>query len=391
MNKAKRDSLLGLVFFVGLGLLLWATQELNGISLTPKQVISVRLDNARGLRIGESVFVLGTQSGKVNSVVIDNGDDQRPVLARLAIDSHVKLYKNAVVQVVDSSFLGGKKVSIDPGDGKRWNHDQDQSHIFLGTAPIGPLDALGDVLSGEGNKANLQQVLAGARQFIDDLNAANGSLRKLIEKSDLYDNAAEFLASLAKSATELEKQQSLLGKLIYDKQLGQSAEKAVTDAAKVTDKLTKTDSALGRLINDKALGDKLGNIVTDVDSVTTQLTQSESALGRLINDKALGGKLDTIVDDVATVTKTLNDKDAGLLGALLNDQQLLTGARKIFDDLAKITDDINSGKGALGRLINDEEMGRRLDSMLRQVTRAVEDAREAAPIGTFFQVFSGAF
>ena len=91
------------------------------------------------------------------------------------------------------------------------------------------------------------------------------------------------------------------------------------------------------------------------------------------------------------MTKTLNNKDAGLLGALLNDRQLLTGARKIFDDLTKITDDINSGKGALGRLINDEEMGRRLDSMLRQVTRAVDDAREAAPIGTFFQVFSGAF
>ena len=81
----------------------------------------------------------------------------------------------------------------------------------------------------------------------------------------------------------------------------------------------------------------------------------------------------------------------GLLGALINDETLLADAKKIFKDFAEITGDINSGKGALGRLIKDEEMGRRLDSAIRQITRAIEDAREAAPIGTFFQVFSGAF
>ena len=42
-------------------------------------------------------------------------------------------------------------------------------------------------------------------------------------------------------------------------------------------------------------------------------------------------------------------------------------------------------------VLNDEDMGRRLDSMIRQITRAIEDAREAAPVGTFFQVFSSAF
>jgi len=391
MNKAKRDWLLGMVFFAGLALLLWATQELNGVSLTPKQIIGVRFDNARGLRTGETVFVLGTQSGTVRAITIDDTNARHPVVAQLELEDHVKIYKNAAFEVEDSSFLGGKKVSINPGSGQQWDMQRDQDHVFIGTAPLGPLDTLGDVLAGENNQENLQQILDGLRKFVDKLNTSNGSLRKFIENSELYDNAEQFVASLRKSTEELEKKQSLLGKLIYDEELGKTASKVVADAAQVTDQLTGTDSTLGRLINDKALGDKVENIVDDLDTVATRLTESKSALGRLINDEALGSRLDTIVDDVAKVTGSLNDKDSGLLGALLNDQRLLADARKIFDEIAKITDDINSGKGALGRLINDEDMGRRLDSMIRQVSRAIEDSREAAPIGTFFQVFSGAF
>ena len=70
---------------------------------------------------------------------------------------------------------------------------------------------------------------------------------------------------------------------------------------------------------------------------------------------------------------------------------MLADGRKILGDLAAITDDLRSGKGALGKLISDEEMGRKLDRMFTQVIRAIEDAREAAPVSTFFQVFSGAF
>lgn len=390
MNKARRDWLLGLVFFGGLGLLLWATQTLNGLSFTPKQVLSVRFENARGLRVGESVFVLGTLSGKVKTVDVDD-DAKNPVITTLELDEGLKIYKNAKIEIEDSSFLGGKKVSIHPGGGERWNKDRDQDMVFLGKAPLGPLQQLGDVISGENNKENLQQILENLAEFVKDLNEADGSLRRFIEKPGLYDDATAFVASIRKAAEELENKKSLLGRIVYDEELGAKTNKIFSDLEKVTDQLTKTDSPIGRLVNDKNMGDKLKKIVDDAEIVTDQLTKSESPLGRFINDKTLGKKINTIVDDVARVTTSLNDPDSGLLGALLNDKTMLADARKIFADARKIFADINSGKGALGRLINDEDMGRRLDSLIRQITRAVEDAREAAPIGTFFQVFSGAF
>ena len=57
MDKLKRDTALGVVFFAGLGLLLWATQELSGFQFEEKQVIRAEFANARGLRTGEQVIV----------------------------------------------------------------------------------------------------------------------------------------------------------------------------------------------------------------------------------------------------------------------------------------------------------------------------------------------
>ena len=389
MQRLKRDTLLGIVFFAGLALLLWATQELSGLSLTRKQKVQVRIANAQGLRVGEPVFVLGTQNGKVDSVRIDGEtrDAARRVAIVLEFDQRVPLTDQATIEIVDSSFLGGKKVQVEPGAGKQVEDD----HEFAGAAPAGPLAALGEVINAEGNQENLQQILAGVRKFVDNLNDSKGSLARFINEDKLYTDAEAFVASLRRSATELEAKKSLLSRLIYDEQLGDRLDKISADIDKVTTELTGTKGTLGRLINDEKLGTKLDKIVDDAAKVTTELTGTKSTLGRLINDEALGKRLDTIVAEVEKVAKSLNDKDSGLLGALIHDESILADARKAFDDIAAITDKINSGKGTLGRLISDEDMGRRLDSMVRQITRAIEDAREAAPIGTFFQVFSGAF
>jgi ABC-type transporter Mla subunit MlaD len=367
---------------------LWATIELNSVTLAQKRSLLVKFDNARGLRTGEPVFVLGTQMGKVVDVKIQPPSEKYRVLVEIEIEGDVGLKRDIRVEIVDSSFLGGKKVNIYPGVGQI---DLAEGVSVDGTASRGPLELLGDMFSGERNKENLENILSGLRRFVDDLNKADGSLRRFMDKPKIYDDAEALVASIRKSAEELEKKESLLGRLIYDSELGTKTGNIVADVEKVTAKLSSTEGTLGKLINDTVFANKFDKIVHDLQLVTDRLTKTESTLGRLINDPKLGERVDRIVDDVAKVTENLNNKDSGLLGALIKDEILLANARKIFDDVAQVTDDINSGKGVLGRLIKDEDMGRRLDSLIRQITRAIEDAREAAPIGTFFQVFSGAF
>lgn len=98
-----------------------------------------------------------------------------------------------------------------------------------------------------------------------------------------------------------------------------------------------------------------------------------------------------IVDDVTEITTAAKDPTKGLIGALLGDSKLLDDGRAFVAGLREIVDKVNNGEGMLAKLINDEEMGRRLGQILGQVQRAIEDAREAAPVGTFFQVLTGFF
>ena len=75
---------------------------------------------------------------------------------------------------------------------------------------------------------------------------------------------------------------------------------------------------------------------------------------------------------------------------LFGDLEVHAQLKQISANVASITEKIDTGKGALGILIGDEEMGIRLRRILNQVSRALEDAREAAPISNFVQVFLGA-
>lgn len=388
MDKARRDTTLGLVFFLGLALLLWATQKLNSLSFTPKQEITAKFVDARGLRAGEPVFVLGTQNGKVLRVDISPTEGEYGILATFELDTPVELRESARIEIVDSSFLGGKKVNIFPGKTGRVMGEQ---HLFVGTAPLGPLDALGDMLGAEGNKENLQGTLEGLRQFVDRINESDGSLNRFITKSKLYDDFEALVAEVRKAAEDQRQMKSVLGRLLYDEAWGTRTDTIISNIDKAAAGLAGTESLLGRAINEESLGKRLDEIVDRFSQVATNLAGKDSLLGKAINDPEMGKKLEEVAGYLTDLGRKLNDKTSGLIGALINDEEMLADGRRIVRDFAEITTKVNNGDGALGRLINDPEMGRRLESMIRQVTRAIEDAREAAPIGTFFQVFGGAF
>ena len=75
----------------------------------------------------------------------------------------------------------------------------------------------------------------------------------------------------------------------------------------------------------------------------------------------------------------------------MGDQELKNDLRGVVANLRSVTAKLDEGKGLLSVLINDEDMGIRFRRILTQVSRALEDAREAAPIGNFVQVLFGAF
>lgn len=145
------------------------------------------------------------------------------------------------------------------------------------------------------------------------------------------------------------------------------------------------------LINDTEMAQNLKQAVASIRSIAVKIDSSEGALGRLVNDVELGTNLDLAVVGMRDFFEKATDPEAGLVGAAVADPALRERFVKIVDDLAAITDEARNGTGLLNQLIYNEDWSEQLDRIFTQVSRAIEDAREAAPVGTFFQVIAGAF
>jgi phospholipid/cholesterol/gamma-HCH transport system substrate-binding protein len=173
--------------------------------------------------------------------------------------------------------------------------------------------------------------------------------------------------------------------------LRDDASRFVANLAQVSDRLNRTDNALGRLLNDKDMSDQLARLSYNLDAIANRAAEGRGIVGRLVNDEALAQELSSAIGSLASVLRKADDPQAGAVGAALGDQQLRDDLKGVVASFRSVAQKIDDGKGMLGVLINDEDMAIRLRRILTQVSRALEDAREAAPIGNFVQVLFGAF
>ncbi|MHC4821881.1 MAG: hypothetical protein ACYTDX_09205, partial [Planctomycetota bacterium] len=73
----------------------------------------------------------------------------------------------------------------------------------------------------------------------------------------------------------------------------------------------------------------------------------------------------------------------GLLGRLVYDEELGEDVSTAVSDFQTIVADIKDGKGTLGKLVTDDELHNNLSDMLKSFRRSSEEVRENAPILTF--------
>lgn len=138
------------------------------------------------------------------------------------------------------------------------------------------------------------------------------------------------------------------------------------------------------------------------------LPPGEIVRGRMPND------IMALVSDVAADLKDITGKinsGKGTLGKLVNDEALYNDARDVVNEfksavkdrglikniegsmanLNEITDKINRGEGTLGLLVNDESLYLEAKQLFNDIHATVDDLRETSPIVTFSSIFFGAF
>ena len=94
--------------------------------------------------------------------------------------------------------------------------------------------------------------------------------------------------------------------------------------------------------------------------------------------------------DAREVVQKVNQGD-GTIARLINDAAMYNDLKKTMDTFAKVAADISEGKGTIGKLVADSGLHDTAMKVLKQISSAIEDAREQAPISAFSGALLGGF
>jgi phospholipid/cholesterol/gamma-HCH transport system substrate-binding protein len=115
MQKYAHETMVGIFVIIGLVCVGYMTVKLGDVSLfgDDSYPLYARFNSVSGLRVGNSVEMLGMEIGKVAGFKMD----QQALLAQveLRIKPDIKIYEDAIASIKTAGLIGDKYVSIDPG------------------------------------------------------------------------------------------------------------------------------------------------------------------------------------------------------------------------------------------------------------------------------------
>lgn len=117
MKKFKKETVVGIFVVAGLVCLGYMTINLGKISLFGDETYTVygRFSSVNGLRVGNSVEMIGIEVGSVTGFTLDEKD--LVVLVALSIKKGIKVYDDAIASIKTQGLIGDKYVQLDPGGG----------------------------------------------------------------------------------------------------------------------------------------------------------------------------------------------------------------------------------------------------------------------------------
>jgi phospholipid/cholesterol/gamma-HCH transport system substrate-binding protein len=391
--SAQRQALLGLFFVLVFGVLGWFTLFKGDLGLFRERVlVTVHFEQAGGLREGDSVLVAGLRWGEIESL---NYDPQRAMDERievvLSLEQTVQLFEDHVIQIEDSTVLGGKQLVIEPGQAGSGPVSLEGLH---GKVAPNVMKALGDLV--EDNRGALSNILTGLETMVGDVQGGEGVLTRLLYDEQLAENLSNAVSSVAATfenaealTRDLRLGEGTLGKLMSDPELyGQikgiatGIEDFVGVAQQVVDDVRAGKGTVGMLLYDEEVSADVKQAIDRLAKVIDDLEQGRGTLGLLLKDPSIGENIAKITSDLA--------EGRGTIGRLLLEDDVYDNLLQVTADLKTASAALRDGQGTIGRLLYEDELYVELERAVKTLTGTLEEAREAAPIATFLNtVFLG--
>jgi phospholipid/cholesterol/gamma-HCH transport system substrate-binding protein len=386
MDRIRRDTLLGFVFFGSLAFLLWATLNLTDQAYGNARLL-VRFAQAGSCEVGTNVMVLGKKIGKVGAIDVDYGSADLPIAMTLLLREPIPLRQDYAISVKDAGVLGGKQVYIDPGRAAALPADA----ALRGEVEPGAFDQIGNIAKGEGKLGGKAvDAVEEIRKFFANMNDPTTSVGKLVTSSALHDQLSDAADSLGRILDAVLEQKGAVGDLVMNAETKENLHGFLASLRSLGKKLDEgSDGVLGVLLNDADAARNVQSIVRNLDVLVTDARNGGGIVGKLLRDDELARRFSNLVGNLDTLLANLTNAEAGALGALTSDPATARDVKSTLANLRFVSEQLAQKQGLLGALINDPDLATRFRRILTQVSRAIEDAREAAPIGSFIQVLIG--
>lgn len=389
MNRIRRDTLLGLVFFGSLAFLLWATVNLTDLAVDNERLI-VRFDQAGSAEVGTNVMVLGKKIGKVGFIDVAY-DQPKPVQMTLLLREAIPMRDGYQIVVRDQGVLGGKQVYIDPGRGPTLLPLRGTT--FDGVIEPGAFEQIGNIAKGEGKLGGrLDYATEQFGKFFANMNNPETTIGRLTNSRELHDSLLGATDKANRALQAVVDGQGAIGHLVMNEATKENVRSFVADLREISQRLLSTDQGvLGVLLNDRETATNAKTILANIDKIVADATAGKGLVGRVLRDEEMARQFVDVVANLDKLLANLTNPEAGAFGALTSDPQTAADIKMTIANLRIATDELTRQDSLLGMLITDKELGTRFRRILTQVSRALEDAREAAPIANFVQVLLGAF
>lgn len=316
---------------IALTLLVTLMSDSVGGLFHPRITVTSHFINAAGLEIGAPVDLQGVAIGSVKKMQIDPSQKATPVLVTMRISTHYAdaLRKDSVVSLDTVGVLGDTVVDIDS------------------THATGPRLANGDELTVQ-QAASIQDIVKSSQNTIQQVNTILAKLNSLTEA--------------------LGQGHGTLGKLLDDPQLYNEAVHTLADMAHVTNQINNGKGSLGKLINDNEFYDHANEAVSRMQHISEEMDEGHGSIGKLLRDDSLYTNLNATAAKANAMMDDINAGRGGL-GLLAKDPNF---ARKLNDTVTQMDaalQQLNAGKGTAGKLLNDPALYNNSD-------RTMQDAHD---------------
>jgi phospholipid/cholesterol/gamma-HCH transport system substrate-binding protein len=141
-------------------------------------------------------------------------------------------------------------------------------------------------------------------------------------------------------------------------------------------------------------------IVANTRAVTDDIAQGKGTVGLLIKDPSLYNRANAAVENIqaasgdlkglmASATTVMNqarvvmdDVNAGkgMIGRLVKDDTLYNQATNLMGNLVEISQKVNTGTGSVARILNDESLYKNAKLSLQKLDKATEGLEDQGPL-----------